>query len=158
MKTLKIIGIIFAVLFGINLFNVVTGVYSVYSDNPIRSVPGGTHSDNATAMEQMGYFKGNKDRVFTISYQQGVTPSAIQAYAKELPHTTGSMTSAYFYKKGSIIPNDGVTLAKSSISATNVIFDTKGLSSWQYVYMIYRTGQESFIDCNKDPTNDLCKK
>ena len=152
MKALKIVGVIFLISFAINMFNVITGAYS---DEPVKI---NVVSKNNDFFKRVGYFKGNKDRVFTIQYQNSVTPSTIQVYADNLPHTLGSMTSAYFYKAGSVIPNDGVTLANGSISATNVIFDTSGLSSWQYVYIIFRTGQKDFIDCIKTPSNDLCKQ
>ncbi|PCH86030.1 MAG: hypothetical protein COB26_04715 [Piscirickettsiaceae bacterium] len=134
------------------MFNLITGAYS---NDPVKI---NIVSNNNAFFERIGYFKGNKDRVFTVLYQDGATPLTIQAYAKNLPHTLESMTTAYFYKEGSTVPNDGVTLANGSISAINIIFETPGLSSWQYAYMIFRTGQEKFVDCIKTSSSDLCKQ
>jgi len=126
--------------------------------NDNSAAPARVDIANLAKFERIGYFKGNKDRVFTIKYSGYVTRSKILEYAGKLPYTAGGMTSAYFYKAGSVIPNDGVTLAKNSFSATNIIYYTNGFSSWQYVFMIFRNGTKKLINCNKRKSSDLCKQ
>jgi hypothetical protein len=108
---------------------------------------------------EVGYFKDNaKNRVFTIAYKPDTTEHEIRAYAEGLMYTSGQMTAAYFYPEGGLIPADGITLAGSVFEANDVLYESPGLSKWRYAYMKGFRGTSEFVDCERDPDNDLCRK
>jgi hypothetical protein len=109
--------------------------------------------------EEIGYFKdGSKNRIYTIKYSSNALPHHVRAHAEKLMYTDGQMMAAYYYKEGSTIPADGVTLAASMIKASDVIYEAPGLSKWQFAFMKSFNGVVVFVDCIKDQNNDLCRK
>jgi hypothetical protein len=72
-------------------------------------------------------------------------------------NTSGRMTAAYYYKKGSVIPADGVTLAGNVLRANTILYDTPGLSKWDYAYMLGFKGTYRFVNCKNNPDDDLCR-
>jgi len=118
-----------------------------------------TESYAQDSIRQVGYLKdGSRNRIFTFEFRKGTPSATIRSFAKNLINTQGQITAAYFYKKGSRIPADGVTLAGSVFRANNVLYDIQGLSKWRYAYMKGFNGSAQFVDCKKTPTNDLCRK
>lgn len=116
-------------------------------------------SNSQSAFRQVGYLKDSaKNRIFTIAYKAGTTEQEVRNHAERLMHTQGQMMSAYYYPEGSVIPADGVTLAGSVFKANDVLFETPGLSKWRYAYMRHFIGTSEFVDCEKSPDNDLCRK
>jgi len=110
-------------------------------------------------LRQVGYLKdGSRNRIFTFEYKKGTPISTIRSFAQNLINTQGQITAAYFYREGSRIPADGVTLAGSVFRANNVLYDMQGLSKWRYAYMEGFNGSAQFVDCKKTPKNDLCRK
>jgi hypothetical protein len=84
-----------------------------------------------------------------------MTVDQARAHAESLPYTQGQVTGAYYYHPGSRIPNDGVTLARDFLAATQVL-DTPGLSQYTYAYVRGFSGQAEFADCDTTPKHDLC--
>lgn len=116
-------------------------------------------SNSQSAFRQVGYMKDNaKNRIFTIAYKPGATEQEVRSHAERLTHTQGQMMAAYYYPEGSVIPADGVTLADSVFKANDVLFETLGLDKWRYAYMRHFIGTSEFVDCEKKPDNDLCRK
>lgn len=116
-------------------------------------------ASSQSAFRQVGYLKDNaKNRIFTIAYKPGTTEQEVRNYAERLMHTQGQMMAAYFYPEGSVIPADGVTLAGSVFKANDILFETSGLSKWRYAYMRHFRGTSEFVDCDKTPDSDLCRK
>jgi ribosomal protein L32 len=108
---------------------------------------------------QVGYFKGdNRDRIFSIEMRSDVPPHVALAHARQQPNTSGQMTAVYFYTRGSLIPADGLTLAKGVFSANDVLYEIPGLSKWRFAYMKWRNGTEGFVDCQAEPAADLCRQ
>ncbi len=68
------------------------------------------------------------------------------------------MTAAYYYTEGSSIPADGLTLAGGVFKANDVLYETLGLSKWQYAYMLGFKGGPQFVNCITNPDNDLCRQ
>jgi hypothetical protein len=111
------------------------------------------------SIEQVGYLKDKgKNRIFTLSFKSGVTEQEIRKHAENLPNTSRRMTAAYYYIEGSAIPADGVTLAGTVFKANNMVYETPGLSKWQYAFMLGFKGVPQFVNCIKDPKNDLCRQ
>lgn len=111
------------------------------------------------SIERVGYLKDkNKNRIFTLSFKKGVTEQEIRKHAENLPNTSNRMTVAYYYIEGSTIPADGVTLAGTVFKANRVLYETPGLSKWQYAFMLGFKGVPQFVNCIKDPKNDLCRQ
>lgn len=111
------------------------------------------------SISRVGYLKDkSNNRIFTYSFKKGVTEQEIREHAKNLPNTNGRMTAAYYYIEGSLIPADGVTLAGSVFKANDVLFETPGLSKWQYAYMLGFKGEPQFVNCVTNPDNDLCRQ
>ncbi|HEJ2039543.1 TPA: hypothetical protein SLV86_001297 [Pseudomonas aeruginosa] len=108
-------------------------------------------------IRQKGYFRGvNSDRVFTFEMASGVTAQDAQAHAAGQPYTSGQMTTAYYYVRGSTIPADGVTGAASLSEVNRVLYEVQGLSPWVFAYQRGRNGQVVFVDCRAG-ANDLCR-
>lgn len=113
----------------------------------------------ATDFTDAGYLKDNaKNRLFTVRMHAKTTAEKAIEYANNKPHTPGRITAVYFYPPKSIVPADGVTFARSLIRANAVIYDTVGLSAWRYSYVKHRNGSSSFVDCEADRTNALCRQ
>jgi hypothetical protein len=111
------------------------------------------------SIEQVGYLKDKgQNRIFTFLFKKGVTEQEIKKHSKNLPNTSHRMTAAYYYMEGSAIPADGVTLAGTVFKANNVLYETPGLSKWQYAFMLGFKGIPQFVNCIKDPRNDLCRQ
>ncbi len=111
------------------------------------------------SIERIGYLKDNgKNRIFTLSFNNAVTESEIRKHAENLPNTSGRITAAYFYLEGSQIPADGLTLAGTVFKANNMLYETPGLSKWHYAFMLGFKGVPQFVNCIKDPKNDLCRQ
>lgn len=141
--------------FAILLSVIVVGCSNGPSDTP----PSDGVSDNVSVFRQVGYLKDNaKNRIFTIAYKPGTTEQEIQSHAEQLMNTQGQITAAYYYPEGSVIPADDVTLAGSVFKANNVLYDTPGFSKWHYAFMRHFKGTSEFVNCEKSPDNDLCRK
>ena len=143
----------------LSVFALATMIIGCNGPNGSSSTATSKSSSAANMFKQVGYFKDAKNnRVFTVSCKPAATEAQVKSYAKKLSNTIGQMTAAYFYPEGSKIPADGVTMARSSFAATDVIWDTPGLSSWDYVYMMPTIGEVTFVNCKERPGDDLCKK
>lgn len=133
--------------------------YLIHSILIIALVVIGAHNTlYASEINPCGYLKINKNRIRTFSYKPGTTEQEIHNYAKGLMHTQGRMTAAYFYPKGSLIPVDGITLAKNIFRANYVLYNLPGLSCWKYAFMRYLNGNIEFVNCEKNPDNWLCRQ
>jgi hypothetical protein len=115
------------------------------------------YSSAATpSISQKGFFQDDRrNRVFTLEMPPGMTAAQAQAHAQSLPYTQGQVTGAYFYRPGSQMPIDGVTLARNFLVATEVL-DTPGLSRYAYAYVRGFNGNATFADCEANPKDDLC--
>lgn len=119
----------------------------------------GTIAYASDSINMVGYLKDKKsNRIFTYSFQKDVTEQEIRDHAKNLPNTGGRMTAAYYYIEGSLIPADGVTLAGGIFKANDILYETPSLSKWQYAYMFGFKGEVQFVNCVKNPDNDLCRQ
>lgn len=113
---------------------------------------------NKNSFRQVGYFKDSaKNRIFTIEMKGNINKSQAYAFAKSKPNTIGRVTAVYFYLTGSVIPADGVTRARNIFKANDVLYDTKGLSNWNFAYMKRLNGSEEFVDC-VEYENNLCRE
>lgn len=113
----------------------------------------------AADIRQVGYFKdGARNRIFSLAFAPNVGKATIRAHAEGLAFTQGQMMAAYYYPDGSKIPADGLTLAKSVLHATDVLYETRGLSRWRYAFMRDFDGAVRFVDCQAEPKNDLCRQ
>ncbi len=112
-----------------------------------------------SSFRQVGYFKDRaRNRIFTIAYKTDTPRSEIRAHAEKLMYTHGQLMASYFYPEGSLIPADGVTLARTIHKANEVLYETPGLSTWRYAFMRYLNGTAEFVDCQENPGHDLCSK
>jgi hypothetical protein len=110
-------------------------------------------------LRRVGYFQDAKyNRIFTYTFPSAATSDEIEHAAYALPYTRGQLLAAYFYPEGSRIPADGITLAANVFRANEVLYDTPGLSSWRYAFMIPLAGLAEFVDCQATPKNDLCRQ
>lgn len=110
-------------------------------------------------IDRVGYFKdSNKNRIFTHSYKPGTTEQEIKAHAEKLMHTDWRMTVGYYYIEGSVIPADGITQARNIDHANAILYNMRGLSKWQYSYLISFKGKRGFVNCQKDPSDGLCRQ
>ena len=109
------------------------------------------------SFSRKGYFKSDaKDRIFTFMLPEGVVEQEVQKFAKGRAHTAGQMTAIYFYELSAMmVPADGITFAVSVFAANDVLDDPQ-MSRWRYVYMHYRNGIETFVDCTSS-VHELCK-
>lgn len=120
---------------------------------------GCSESSKNKGFKQVGYLKDNsKNRIYTYAYSSHLSGTQIRSYAESLMSTSGQMMAAYFYPKGSLIPADGITLSKSIFQANDVLYKTKNLGKWKFVYMKNFNGAIKFINCDKTPKNDLCRQ
>lgn len=111
---------------------------------------------NKNSFRQVGYFKDSaKNRIFTIEMKASINKSQAYTFAKNKPYTKGRITVVYFYNKGSVIPADGITMARNIQRVNHVLYDMKGLDPWRYVFMKHRGGDETFVDCKNN--NALCR-
>jgi hypothetical protein len=109
--------------------------------------------------EQKGYFANDaRDRVRTFLMPAGATVESVRAHGSKLTATPGRTTAAYYYEPGSIVPADGVTLAGNIARANRVIYEDQRMSAWRYAFMVFRTGETSFVDCAATPSHDLCRQ
>jgi hypothetical protein len=137
-------------------------MYSLFStdQSPTKLNNSGVALSNEREnFRRVGYLKDDaKNRIFTVAYKPNTSEQAILTYAESLMHTSGQMMAAYFYREGSIIPADGVTLADSVFKANDVLYDVPGLSKWRYAFMRDFKGSLIFVDCEKNQGHDLCRK
>ncbi len=117
------------------------------------------YSRPSPVIKEVGYFKSKaKNRIFTISFPKDCHEAGLQKYARGLSNTDGRMTAAYFYPEESVIPADGVTLAKNIEQANRVLYEVPGLSKWSYAFMKSYNGRSQWVNCIKTPDHDLCRQ
>jgi hypothetical protein len=108
---------------------------------------------------QYGYFKGDlRNRVFTYEMRGEINKRQAFDFARNRMNTVGQFTGVYFYEQGSAIPADGVTSASDMIEANKVVMELEAASKYVYLYWKQFNGNEVFVDCREDPTDQLCKK
>ena len=112
---------------------------------------------DVSKFEGHGYFKQNLNRIKTVVMKGEVTKEEALAMGKNTMNTPGRLTAVYFYERGSVVPNDRLTLSRDVFSANDVLYEGSGYSKWRYAYMKAITGEEIFVDCEKDSQNALCR-
>lgn len=112
----------------------------------------------APTSDQAGYFRDDSgNRIKTFMLKPGATPEQVLAHARRETKTPGRIFAAYYYEPGSRVPAVGVTLAADHMTATDVIHEAPRLDAWRFVYMMPLIGAETFVDCEANPTDDLCR-
>jgi len=118
-----------------------------------------TSKPSKTIFEDGGYFQdGSKNRIFTIRLNKKSSKQAALLFAQQKSNTPRRITAVYFYDSSSVMPIDGITLAKNLYHANHVLYETPSLSPWRYAYMRYHNGTETIVDCKSDPNADLCRQ
>ena len=117
----------------------------------------GIRAVDMSKFEGHGYFKQNRNKIKTVVMKGQVTEEEALGYGKNTMNTPGRLTAVYFYKQGSVVPNDRLTLSRDVFSANDVLYEGFGYSKWKYAYMKAVTGEEIFVDCEKEPLNALCR-
>ena len=114
---------------------------------------------NINEPRKVGYFKDDVgNRILSFEMTSTTTADDAKASALSLGYTPGQMTAAYYYPKGSTIPADGLTLARTVAAANRVLYETPGLGQWRFVYMRGLNGTEEFHDCVETPADGLCRR
>lgn len=105
-----------------------------------------------------GYYRdASMERIFTIGFLPSATQADVQRYAKQLMHTPGHTTTAYFYPEGSRIPTGGITNATSMADARQALRMATGASPWRYAAVKDEQGQLRLVDCEERPDDPLCR-
>ncbi len=106
-------------------------------------------------INQEGYFKdNNNNRIKTFSYKKNLSEDDIKTHAYKQMNTAGSITSAYYFLESSPIPRSGLSSAKNIFVANEVInLFSKNI---KYAYIRNNNGISTFVNCTKEPKNDLC--
>lgn len=105
-----------------------------------------------------GYYRdASMDRIFTIAFLPSATEADVRRYAKQLTHTKGHSTTAYFYPEGSRIPSGGITGAASMADARQALRTVTGASPWRYATHRDERGDLRLVDCEAAPNDPLCR-
>jgi hypothetical protein len=105
-----------------------------------------------------GYYRdASMDRVFTIGFLPTATESDVRRYAKQLTHTPGHSTTAFFYPEGGRIPTQGITGAASMADAKQALRIAGGASPWRYATVKDAQGVLRLVDCLAEPNDPLCR-
>ncbi len=105
-----------------------------------------------------GYFRDpSMDRIFTIAYLPSATRADVERYAKQLMHSRGHTTTAFFYPEGSRIPSGGITGAASMADARQALRIASGASPWRYAAVKDPEGDLRLVDCEEAPNDPLCR-
>jgi hypothetical protein len=105
-----------------------------------------------------GYYRdASMDRIFTIGFLPSATEADVQRYAKQLMHSPGHTTTAYFYPEGGRIPAGGITNAASMADARQALRVAGGASPWRYAAVKDEQGQLRLVDCEERPDDPLCR-
>tara|TARA_R100001443_G_scaffold117430_1_gene142560 strand:+ start:5273 stop:5746 length:474 start_codon:yes stop_codon:yes gene_type:complete len=153
MSKIKKIGIVIGVLVVISFF-----VGEPSSDSKSSKSSKTTTQVKEAAkdkIEQEAYFKApNKYRIYTFSFESNVTEEQIRKHASRQSHTSGKLTSCYYFPVGASIPRDGISSAVNLFKANEVI--NNFADGIDYVYLKGQNGVVTFVNCIENPTDDLC--
>ena len=139
----------------VGLVSLLIAPLNSYGENP-NHISDDVMPSNRVDIQLRGYFKENRNRIRTFSYEPGTEMFTIWNHAKQLQKTDVRITEAYYYPAGSRIPGNELTYSKNLRDVHFLFFDTEGLSPWRYVYR--KEGyQEEFIDCAHDKQSKLCR-
>lgn len=126
--------------------------------DPRQDDSGSSHTPG-DGFKAEGTFKDVEgNRIYTIALDPDATAQMVRAHAERLEFASGRSTTAYFYPVDAVIPLHSVTFASSLEQVNRVMQETRGYSSWQYVFMRTPEGQVQFVDCRKTPGDGLCRK
>lgn len=105
-----------------------------------------------------GYYRDpSMERIFTIAYLPSATHADVQHYARQLMHSPGHTTTAFFYPEGSRIPSGGITGAASMADARQALRIATGASPWRYAAVKDGQGTLRLVDCEESPNDPLCR-
>lgn len=117
----------------------------------------GDESRHEQEFGHAGSFRDDRgNRLYTIEIRGEPDADAALDNARTYPYTPGQVLAVYYYPRDATIPRDGVTLAKTFPTASNVVHEGRGLDPWRFVYMRGFDGHETFVDCLNTPSHDLC--
>ena len=106
-------------------------------------------------IKQEGYYKDkSKDRIYTFSIQSTVSKDEVKKHAIQRMNTAGKMTACYYFYDDERIPRHGLTMANNIFQANYVI--NKYSENIKYAYIKNYQGKIKFVDCEKNPNDDLC--
>lgn len=104
-----------------------------------------------------GYYRdASMDRIFTIGFNPAIGKPEVYQYARQLMHSPGHVTTAFFYPAGSRIPSGGISGAASMADARHAIRTVTGASPWRYASQKDENGQVRVVDCQAEPNDRLC--
>ena len=102
-----------------------------------------------------GYFKSElNDRIATYSIKNTTEEDAVKRHAVQTMHTNGRMTCVYYFYEDSKIPRSGLSSANGILEANRIIDAFS--SGIKYAYIKNHQGKMKFVDCEKNPDDDLC--
>ena len=82
----------------------------------------------------------------------------ILKHAQKLPNTDRRMTAAYYFVNKSAPYIDNDTSNGQIYYINEILYESPQVNRWDYAYMRNLNGSEVFVNCNKEPSNDLCRK
>jgi len=104
-----------------------------------------------------GYYRdASMDRIFTIGFNPAIGAQDVYQYAGQLMHSTGHVTTAYFYPADSRIPSGVVSGAASMAEARAAIRPATGAGPWRYAAQKDGNGELRVVDCKAEPNDSLC--
>jgi hypothetical protein len=114
---------------------------------------------DTNAPQPVGHFKDDAgNQILSFEMTTTTAEEDVKANAWLLGYAPGRMTAAYYYPKGSTIPAEGLTRAKTVAAANHLLYDTPGQGQWRFVYVRRLNGVEEFHDCVTTPADDLCRR
>jgi hypothetical protein len=123
-------------------------IYMVYLISPNSSTTGENTTNTisqSSDIKQIGYWKNDRDRVFTFSIGPSVSESQVKAHARKQMYTSGKITYVFYYKSDiQRIPDP--TLAKSMNEALMITEREKEV----YSYVKLRNGVVSESSFNRN--------
>jgi hypothetical protein len=108
--------------------------------------------------EQSAFTDEDRNRIFTIVFDPGVSAQTVREHAEGLPFAEGRVTAVYFYPDHSGVPRDGVTFANSIDQADRVIYESRGFGPWRFAFVRDPEVGVRFVDCEQIPEDSLCRK
>lgn len=110
-------------------------------------------------VESIAYCKVNRNRIMIFEFTGLPSDQDMKNYLEEHQpmHTDRRMTAAYFFPKGSKMPQAGFSSCRSIQQANNLLYRELKIDPWEFAYMHSFSGERVFVNCLTNGNHDLCR-
>lgn len=111
-------------------------------------------------VKRTAYCKINKNRIMIFQFSGLPSSEEMLGYLKKNQpmNTDRRMTAAYFFPKGSVMPQSGFSSCSSIFQANKFLYEKMDINPWGFAYMIGFNGARTFVNCMESPKHDLCRQ